>query len=60
MLYMTQILLLIKQSRNRNLLNLNGLGMNLEQAVVGFHYQASMSKLDMDTTEIRNAMRKIG
>ena len=51
---------LIKQSRNRNLLNLNGLGMNLEQAVVGFHYSASTSKLDMDTTQIRNAMRKIG
>lgn len=36
----------------------NGLDMNFEQAVLGFHYSASMGKNNMEIATIREAMKK--
>ena len=47
---------LLKMADEKNLRNLNGLSMNLEQAVIGFNYSASRGDLNLPNETIRRVM----
>ena len=47
---------LLKMADERNLRHLNGLSMNLEQAVIGFNYSASRGDLNLPNEMIRRVM----
>ena len=47
---------LLKMADEKNLRNLNGLSMNLEQAVIGFNYSASRGDLNLPNEMIRRVM----